>query len=234
MQSRGKRPGKGHIAGHWTFEKVNHKDKWNAWIAGPVHGVWVHLIGQSKPCLRVICGTQAKCSGCENHIRLQWLGYLPLWRYDGKPVVVGVKEFALEGIERIPLHAEVQVSRGNEYHDAVEILDLRTRERYYSSLPDRQRPADLCGWLCQLWRAPELEPHLRRSLDDQAVAVDPLPDALPAASTMLGSTAWVDGVADALAKSEANVDLHELMKKRGYSADTLKPSTNGHGKKKKS
>jgi len=212
MQSRGKRPEQGHKVGTWTFEKVPHGTFFSAFLAGPAHGVFVHTQGPSKPCLRVLLGERATCAGCDGKIRRQWLGYVPLWNDQGKPVVVGIKEYHEEQVSKIGFKCAVRVSRGKEYRDSVMIQEMKGHQRYVTDLPDRRVAVDLSSWLVRLWRMPELESALKLSWNNPAPIADVIPAPDETDSGNETTEPWVRRVQDLAAQSVGAVDFPNLAR----------------------
>ncbi len=145
----------------WTFEKVPGGSHFTGWIAGPPQWVDVHHIGVSKPCHWEITGGKKDCPHCRKKPRKDLVGYVPLYRDSGKPVVVLVPEYAGDILRRIALHDPVRVMRGSTRGDAVAVTKLDKAERYKPANAERADPANLEAWLLLFWRETELAAWFR-------------------------------------------------------------------------
>ena len=159
----------------WTFEKVPGGSHFTAWLAGPTEWVEVHHIGVSKPCHWEITGGRKECPHCRRKPRKDLVGYVPLYRENGKPVVVLVPEYSADIIRRIQLHDAVRVMRGTTRGDAVSVTKLDKGERYKPATAERSGPVGLEGWLLRFWRETELEAWFRDNGMSPAKPAEELP-----------------------------------------------------------
>jgi len=92
---------------------------------------------------------------------VEWKGYVPLRRHDGRPFVVLIGESAQSVVDRIPPGSRVKWGRDKGAGESVYVLEWNSGHpwRYYwpAVLPD----ADLVAWLVRLWRLPDLAPALK-------------------------------------------------------------------------
>lgn len=146
-----KDPGKERRPASWHFEKLKGEGWFNAWIAGPVVGVYVHHMPPSKPCRWIMTDAQIECPLCKVRPRTEWKGYVPLYSDSGKPVVVMIPEAMKGHVEAIGTHEPVRVSRGSGKCDTVAIHKAKWSDRYVSGKTERAYPALIDGWLFVLW-----------------------------------------------------------------------------------
>lgn len=127
--------------------------------------------------MTLLLGEQAECAGCEAKAEAKWLGYVPLYRHDGKGIVVIIREHAAEMVGRLPLHRYVEWSRLKGGGESVIVKPHALERRWETTLPEKQRPADLVPWLCRLWAMPHIEQALRDSMGpcDMALSLAPTP-----------------------------------------------------------
>ena len=80
---------------------------------------------------------------------------------DNRPVFVIVHADQFERVRLLKLHDPVRVGREDNDGDRVWIRKLDSAARYQSTLPSRNRPADITDSLCRVWRIPELTEWVR-------------------------------------------------------------------------
>lgn len=156
MATRGRPPrGDGQNTG-WTHDRCPAGHVGVGWIAGDVHGVECHCKKGSKPCRKIYLGESADCDLCDKHVGVEWLGYVPLYRYDGRPMFVIIHHHQAELVAALPLHRYVTWSREDGQGEGVSILPHKDERPWYSTLPERNRPASLSRFLPKLWGMPDM------------------------------------------------------------------------------
>jgi len=181
-------PQRGAKLPHWEYLVLDRGAKIRGWLAGPLVGVEVHHVGVSKPCLQLLTEGALPCPWHADGIRLQWLGYVPVYSEFGSQVVVGVKADSKEAVDALPLHTTVRITRAKAYHSPILITpDPWTETR--PTRPDRLPPADIRPWLLRLWKCPELtafyEAQAAAGKVEQARPIKP-----PAAKPVTDSHLW--------------------------------------------
>lgn len=148
----GERPPEEKTVGHWLTQKLKRGTKLAAHVAGNCVGVTVHCGKPSKPCMRRYLGAGAKCFGCDNGIRKDWLGYQPFYReLDGRPIVCTFHKDMIERLDKLTLHQRVEI--GQEDADNVGLwLRAEKGMLYSTTLNARKIGADIAGWLPVLWK----------------------------------------------------------------------------------
>lgn len=143
---------------HWCYVSTQCNSNWHAWSAGPCHWYQCHTKGKTKPCLHEMCSGELSCPLCEAGQGVEPIGYQPLYReVDAKPVMVIVHEYTREVVDAIQLHKRVTVGRAAEQSDGVYVVPaLKVDPKYYSTLSERMKPADLTESLLKIWKIPEL------------------------------------------------------------------------------
>lgn len=156
MGRKGKDPKRGDGAGSWTFDGVRDARARVGWIAGDIHGVHCHSAKGSKPCRKLLLGEKTLCEGCLKGWKTEWLGYVPLYRGDGKPHVVIIHEHLEEYVSSLPLHAYVKWFREQGPGEPVQIERIVPGRTWHSTLPEKNRSVSITRWLCRIWRMPDL------------------------------------------------------------------------------
>ena len=142
----------------FRYYGTNKGTSWHAWIAGPAYWCKVHQKGRTKPCLKNMTRGKLRCQRCEDGAVIDRVGYVPLYRaVDAKPVCVIVHEDVEEMVAALTLHRRVLVGREDGATDGVWITDAPKQVRYDTTLPERQRPADMTASCLRMWSIPELD-----------------------------------------------------------------------------
>lgn len=178
MAIRGKPPERGLAVASWSFDRVPAGEVREGWLAGPIHGLICHCSGASKPCRKVLLGSTAECPECSAGKGADWIGYVPLRRHDGRPVVVCIRASGFEIASTIKPTARVKWGRDRGRGEGVWLMPATGGASWRHYYGDDQADADLIGWLCRLWRLPELLPALGRYLslnECQPTVTAPLP-----------------------------------------------------------
>lgn len=181
VATKGKPRREGPGALHWWVDRLP-GGKWrHGWIAGDTHGLEMHCSRSSKPCVRILTGDDnARCPGCESGLGHRWMGYVPVWRHDGRPMMVIIYEHMEEAVGRLKLHTHIRYGREEGVGESMWIKGEEAGPVWQTTIPEKLKPADLAPSLCTLWRMPELLPWLRKwwAADDTAVS-RPLPPLTP-------------------------------------------------------
>ena len=168
------RPPRGGVGGvWWSFDKCTAGETRTGWIAGDVHCVHCHCSKRSQPCVKLLLGERAKCQCDDTPTPAKPLGFVPLWRSDGKPMVVVIREHQFESVARIKPLRYVTWGRLKGSGESVSIREHELEREWVTTLPEKKKPADLCHWLCVIWGRPDLELALRESLFVSDNAVSP-------------------------------------------------------------
>jgi len=148
----GERPLERGRPSHWVTQKLKRGEKVNGHIAGPCIGVQVHCGPQSRPCLKCYLGATADCTGCNHHLRRDWLGYQPLYRWvDGKSVVVTLHVDQIDRLEVLRHGDHVLLGREDADNAGVWIRKEKGPS-FTTTLAAKSVDADICDWLPVLWR----------------------------------------------------------------------------------
>lgn len=223
MATKGRSPGKGAVEVSYTFDGVKDESIRLGFLAGPIHGVYCHCSGVSKPCLRTLLGERQPCNGCEEQRKVRWMGYVPLRRDDGRPLVVVISDATADVVDKIKPGSRVRWFRRKGRGESVTILEHESGREWRHYYGDKPADADLTAWLARLWRMPEILPALQHWFAMEATpatpavevaAVPPAADPLPAANILPGAPDWVAGAADAMLRKELGVNDAEAKRLR--------------------
>jgi len=212
---------------YWHSDRVPKGTSFKGWIAGPLVGINGHNIGVTKPCYAAFTNDEMKCPWCEA-FGVVWHGYQPIYNMSGDAVVVGVKRDSKERLEAMDTHTPVKVSRGTEYHSAVQVVAHAWTTSKPDNRPDRKEAADISMWLFQLWKLPDLLAWHQEQDRIEAEAAKPRPKPV-----MVTEEEAMERTGKTLCKDMKGM-LADRMK-TWQVADTppvVEPSTNGHRKRK--
>lgn len=177
MSAKGRRPSEEDRIAGWTTVDVEAEDKLFGWIAGPIVGVDVHPNKRSKPCLKSYLGNKVPCAGCAVGMRVDWLGYQPIYRKtDGKPCIVCLHRDQFDTADNCPLHAPVQFGREIGVNCGIWLARLLAGAEYDTRSMVRSVAVDISDFLPTIWslRGVLTGAHLRRERDvpsDNAVSL---------------------------------------------------------------
>ena len=157
MAIRGKPPTPGVKVGAWRFDNVPQDATRNGWLAGPVHALVCHPSRATKPCARVLIGGNAECAGCEKKHRAEWLGWVPVKRDDGRPLVVCIHESQFWAVDVIKPGSRIVWGRNKGEAEGVWIKQGPEKPTWRSFYPDERPHHFIADYLVlKLWKMPEL------------------------------------------------------------------------------
>lgn len=230
MATKGRPPEGRSVDVSYTFDKVPKKESRTGWLAGAVHGVFCHCSGTSKPCVRALCGPNAECAGCRDGLRVAWVGYVPLRRQDGRPVVVAIRDATAAIVDRIHPGSRVTWGRDEGRGESVWILEWAHGQEWRHYYPNLAPNADLTSWLVRLWRVPELAGALAewfRGEQCQPTVTEALPAPVaPIVPPVVPVPAAPDVAYDALMAAKALDDTLVVLRRRQQMV-AAKESSNG-------
>ena len=225
---------------YFTYVGCDRGYTFEAWTAGPTMWFAMHPSTKSKPCLEEMTSGKLACPFCRAGKLAMVKGYVPLYRSaDAKPVMVVVDEAVRDKVDRIDTFTRVKVGREKSRGSTVWVTPLILQEPHWqSTLPERQRAADLTFTLLRMWQIPELQDWYNkqpRLHSDTAVSLptgtavtdkgEPYTSMLQAAAKRAGAV---------VKPPEAAVDNAETTRELLRAIQEGKsPHTNGNGRKKK-
>jgi len=125
-------------------------------IAGKPVGVFVHHVGQSKPCKREMTDSALVCPYCEAGHLPTWRGYTPFYDRDYVRRFVLIAEDIYESVEELPLHAQIRIARGKGSREGVTVRPELWRTSPLPPSKDRAAWVDLMPFLLDMWKDDEL------------------------------------------------------------------------------
>lgn len=156
MGTRGRHPREGEEITSWMHDRCPAGHCGVGWIAGDVHGMICHGAKGSKPCRKEYLGESAECPGCAKQKFPEWMGYVPLYRHDGKPVFVIIHEHHREQVGNLGLHDYVGWERAEGKGESVAIRLMDRQREWVTYLDAKKRPAVLSRFLPKLWGMPDM------------------------------------------------------------------------------
>lgn len=215
---------------HFTYVSPKNGKNFHAWMAGMAHWYECHTRGKSCVCLNWISGGELECPRCVEPVETQ--GYVPLYREtDTKPVMVIVKEYAREIIDRLCLHQWVVVGRGLESSDGVYVVrsPAATQPKFETTLAYKKVSADLTETLLRVWRSAELIEWYRQTHGGPAIVVPPKeekPKEKPKRSDGKPFSPMTEAAANRHTPPAGDSGLDDVMERLKQRGAAL-PSTNG-------
>jgi len=152
----------------------------------------------------LLVGDHAKCPGCDANVEIKELGYVPLYRQDGKPMFVVVQSYIFETLDVLKLHTHVEWGREKAKGEGIWVRKSELNRPWHSTIPAKMRPADLTEALCKVWRMPELLAYARAWLLPSDNGVSPAPAEKPA--TVLAQVHEIE--------DRARAELRAVMKRQ--------------------
>ena len=167
------RPQEGKKADHWTVEKLREPTEFFGWIAGTMVEVNVHTLPPSKPCFWIMTDQDLECPYCRVKPKVDYTGYLPLYREGGAPVVVQIHKRHMPEVHKLKLHQPVKAKRGPGKFDTCIVEPSKWSTVYEPGTSGRHLPADVRPWLMNtLWKEGELIAYFAR--DGKVEPLEPL------------------------------------------------------------
>lgn len=136
----------------WTWTHLRGGGVITGHLAGPTEWIVVHWIRRSIPCYSDVTNKRLACPHCRPGVRTSDLGYVPVYRDDGRPIVVGIPAYNADGLRGVEPGMPVKVYRGKDRGDPIRVV--REKGGTTVTIGDRgERPlADIRPWLLTLWR----------------------------------------------------------------------------------
>lgn len=97
-------------------------------------------------------------------IEIKDLGFVPIWRHDGKPTLVIVQEHSFELVGRLKLHQSIQWGRAAGIGEGVWVKPALASRPWVTTLPQKQVAVDVVRGCCVLFGMLDMENVLRESL----------------------------------------------------------------------
>lgn len=179
MGVRGRTPEKGSKGVTFTHDKCRGDKPREGWLSGDVHVLECHVgEGKSKPCERVLLGTNHPCPGCAAKRAIESLGYVPLRDGTGRPVCVVVRKDRIAFVGKLELGCAVRWHRDEGRFEGVWVMPRETKtrwEHFFSHAPKD----DMTHWLPRFLGVDHLAAAIRdwfALAECQPVVADPLPE----------------------------------------------------------
>ena len=166
--------------GHWGHDKVPKGEERTGGLAGDVHCFPCHSSKATKPCLKAIVGKEAPCPGCDANTPVKQLGYVPVYRHDGKPMIVVVQDYSFEYLDKLKLHQFISWGREKGNGEGVWVKKNDLNRPWTSAIPAKMRPADITEALCKIWRLQEWVGFVRLWVGEAHAPPPPPPPPPPA------------------------------------------------------
>lgn len=146
----------------WTWTHLKTGGVLNGHLAGPVEWIVTHWHYRSLPCYTDVTDKRLECPHCKAGHRMGELGYVPIYREDGRPCVVGIPSYNAAGLHGVGLGEAVKAFRGKERGDPIVVMRNKGVPNI-SVGPEGSRPvADIREWLVRLWRDETLKEFFAR------------------------------------------------------------------------
>lgn len=233
MGIKGKAPETGSRGVTYLFDKCSDGRERRGWISGDVHVLTCHVgRGRTKPCERILLGTNAPCPGCEERRAVEEVGYVPLRREDGRPVCVLIRKTTIAFVAKFKRGSSVVWGREPERFESVYVrpaLKEQRWEHYFDYGPND----DMGYWLPLFFSTPHLAAAMRDYFGAnqcQSVVTEPLPAPVePVTEAARASTAKPrdDG------GKEADGAFAEVVKRLRQRAGGVVPEASSNGSKKR-
>lgn len=194
------------------YQPIANKASVVGFMAGKPVGVFTHYAGATKPCKRLVTGSQLVCPFCEAKHTPVWRGYVPFYDQEYTRRFVLIPEDYYESVCEIPHLAQIRLSRGKGSREPIVIAPHNWRITPIPAIPERAAEVDLIPFLPRIWKDDELIAWVEK----QRAAAPPKPStrAKPARTPAADETGlMVDGIKNRLAFREDGElkPLAELM-----------------------
>ncbi len=178
MGTKGRTPEKGVRGVTFTHDKCRGEKPREGWLSGDVHVLDCHVgEGKSKPCERVLLGTNHPCPGCAAKRAIESLGYVPLRDSTGRPVCVVIRKERIDFVGKMELGCPVRWHRDEGRYEGVWVAprETRTKWEHFFSFPPKD---DMSPWLPRFLGVDHLAAAIRdwfAANECQPVVTEPLP-----------------------------------------------------------
>ena len=163
MGIKGRPPEKGVRGLTFTHDKCKGGKPRQGWLSGDVHVLKCHVGGQtkkSKPCERVLLGTNAPCPGCSEGRAVDDIGYVPLRDFTGRPTLVLVRREVIPFVGKMKLGLPVNYGREEGDFQSVFVVE-RSCDRKWEDYFSHPANDDLMPWLATFLGVAHLAPAIR-------------------------------------------------------------------------
>jgi hypothetical protein len=227
MALRGRTPETGTRGLTFTHDKCHGKPR-IGWLSGDVHVLECHVgEGKSKPCERVLLGSNAACPGCAARRAVEALGYVPLRDQTGRPTCVVIRKDRIPFVGNMKPGTPIHYGKDEGRFESVWLThraDGQKWDHYFSKPPED----DMGYWLPVFLGVPHLGAAMRALFAGesqcQPVVTERLPEPVapvPVLKLDEKPDAGEAGTVDFRKPLEAT--LHRLKAKQARE----KPATNG-------
>lgn len=129
-----------------------------AYVAGPTCWLHCHPSERTQPCLTELTGGELTCLHCAEGKVSEVKGVMPLYvEPSRKPFFVWLNEELRDVVDALTLHTKVTVGRDLGKGMPAWVVKCTNQEpAFTTTLPERQRPADIAPTLLKIFRMPEL------------------------------------------------------------------------------
>jgi hypothetical protein len=207
MGLRGRPPETGAKGLTFTHDKCHGKPRLG-WISGDVHVLECHVgEGKSKPCERVLLGTNAVCPGCKDRRAIEPLGYVPLRDQTGRPTCVVVRKDRIPFIANLDRGLAVTYGKDEGRFESVYVIPRLVEakwEKYFTKPPTD----DMGHWLPTFLGVPHLAAAMRALFRGELECQPVVTDALPPPVAPVVTPAKLD---DATLGERGLVEGHKLL-----------------------
>jgi hypothetical protein len=156
----GRRPPKGENSRTWSYQKLAEGEFLKGWKAGPMVCIETHYSGSSFPCSRALSGNKMSCLCQSRKLKIEWQGFVPLWRDDSKPVFVIVRDYVFPEVDTLQTFSPVVFGRPKSRFDSVWVRAMKGEQTYNIARNRQAKEEDIsCFLFTTLFRRPDLLPY---------------------------------------------------------------------------
>jgi hypothetical protein len=162
MGLKGRPPETGPRGLTFTHDKCHGKPR-VGWLSGDIHLLECHVGDdqKSKPCEKVLLGTDAPCPGCKPPRRaVETVGFVPLRDQTGKPTVVLVRKQQILFIAKMKLGIPVTYGREEGRYESVYVIH-RLVDQKWENYFSHDAEDNLMPWLATFLGVAHLAPAMR-------------------------------------------------------------------------
>lgn len=214
----------------WTYEPVRCGTQQVGFLAGGYVGAYNHYKNrQSYVCRRKMSNMTLQCEDCAMGLVPEWRGYVPWYDREYTNRFSLITEEYREAFREIPLHAQIELSRGKDPTCPCVIRQKNWRLTPLPMTPERERKVNLMPFLVGvLWKDEALKRYANGMVPAPTLPFEEKQEKGPVQFPFDKlADAFVHQAEDAAAREAAakeNVNLLHKLKER---------STNGHATKPK-